>query len=261
MAATKKQAKTKRQLKVPARRTAKKPPQPVQATQVQKSNALGKDIAYIGLALIILGFVIITALTVASNCVSSTSNAAVCNTYADLTDVFLSLIFPFAAFSYMYYKGMDTSNIVRSIGLTRDKLTPYMIVLGIALFVIIFLLEILTAVISQVTGTVINSNVGMVLGGAPLWLLFFVTFIGPLDEEIFFRGFAVPRIGIVLSALIFGLLHYGYGSTFGIEIIAAFIFGLLAGYVFKKTGSLYPSLTAHILVNLLAASALAFIHL
>jgi membrane protease YdiL (CAAX protease family) len=34
-------------------------------------------------------------------------------------------------------------------------------------------------------------------------------------------------------------------------VVAALIFGLVAGYVFRKTESLYPSLVAHVLVNTL----------
>ena len=76
--------------------------------------------------------------------------------------------------------------------------------------------------------------------------------IEPINEEIMFRGFLVPRIGIVASAIIFGLAHYSYMSTFGVEMLGALIFGLLAGYVFKRTKSIYPGIVAHIIVNTIA---------
>ena len=111
----------------------------------------------------------------------------------------------------------------------------------------------------------------------------------------------VPRLGIVLSSIIFGVGHLSYFSTsltpniwlqaialavatvglfycyklrswsyaasivivvllfmtgnLGIDVIAAVIFGLLAGYIFKKTNSLYPSIIAHALVNTLTIIA------
>ena len=46
-----------------------------------------------------------------------------------------------------------------------------------------------------------------------------------------------------------------YDSTFGVEIIAGFIFAILAGEVFRRTRSLYPSIVGHILVNALAVLA------
>jgi len=80
----------------------------------------------------------------------------------------------------------------------------------------------------------IETNACNVVTGMPLWFILFVVLIGPINEELFFRGFLVKRIGIILSALLFAILHAGYGSTFGIDIIAAFIFGLIAGYISRR---------------------------
>ena len=118
------------------------------------------------------------------------------------------------------------------------------------------LLSFTISILGSVVNTQINTNVNIVLSGAPIWFYIFVAIIEPINEEILFRGFMVPRLGIVISALIFGVLHSGYNSTFGIEIIAAFVFGIISGYVFKKTDSLYPSIIAHILVNTLAVIVL-----
>ena len=166
-----------------------------------------------------------------------------------------SLLLPSAAISYMYYRG-NAGNLLETIGLSRKQLSWYHIGLGILIFLMLLLLEAGVTVIVQVTNIQISSNVGAIFGSAPLWLLIFSFTLGPLNEEIFFRAFLVPRIGIILSALIFALLHASYDSTFGIEIIAALIFGLLSGWIYKKTGSLYPSLLAHVLVNALTIAAL-----
>ena len=101
------------------------------------------------------------------------------------------------------------------------------------------------------TGVQISTNVDVLLASAPLWFYAFSCIVAPLCEEVLFRGLMVPRLGIVVSALVFAALHASYDSTFAIEVIAALIFALIAGYVFRKTKSLYPSLVAHILVNTL----------
>ncbi len=124
--------------------------------------------------------------------------------------------------------------------------------LGLAIFMAIFIFEMAVGLIGQATNTQINTNVSAVLAGAPLWFYIYSAIIEPINEEVFFRGFLVPRMGILASSLIFGFAHYTYYSTFGIEVIAAFAFGTMAGYVFKKTKSIYPGIIAHILVNSLA---------
>lgn len=170
----------------------------------------------------------------------------------------LSLFFPLLAFSYLLYRGYDLKKIIDLFGLARGKLTLRNIMIGMLVFVILFLMEILLGLYSTITGTQINTNVSTLLGGAPLWFLVFAAVVAPINEEIFFRGFLVPRVGIVLAALLFAIPHLSYNSThfvfwfLQVEAIAAFIFGLLAGYVFKGTESLYPTIVAHILFNSLS---------
>lgn len=154
------------------------------------------------------------------------------------------------------YKKMSSRQIIESLGLGRKSLSFPMIGLGIFIFFIMLAFSLLFGALGAVTNTQVNTNVDLVLGGAPLWFYIFAAVIEPINEEILFRGFLVGRIGIILSALIFSSLHLGYNSTFEIEAIAALVFGLIAGYVFKNTKSLYPSIIAHILVNSLAAFAI-----
>lgn len=156
----------------------------------------------------------------------------------------------------MLNKGIKPNEILSKLGLSKSSISSKIIGIGLVIFFALFTLELLVNVLSNVIGTTIDTNVGMLLGSAPIWFYIFSAVIAPINEEIFFRGFLVPRIGIVFSAIIFGALHASYNSTFGIEIIAAIIFGLVAGYVFKKTNSLYPSMIAHILINTLAVLAL-----
>ena len=61
---------------------------------------------------------------------------------------------------------------------------------------------------SAVTGVQVNTNTASLFSGAPVWFFIFAAVIEPINEEIVFRGFLVPRLGIVPSALIFGLAHY-----------------------------------------------------
>ena len=85
-------------------------------------------------------------------------------------------------------------------------------------------------------------------------LTFFVAVLGPIIEEIFFRGFTYKafrtRFGVgramVLTALIFAALHMSVAA-----MLPIFLLGLFLTYLYEKTGSLVPSMTVHVLHNLI----------
>ncbi len=171
-------------------------------------------------------------------------------------DAATSLSFSSSVFVYMLlFKRKNLRMEIGSLGIGRSRFTVQNVGIGLLLFFIFLLVELGVSLFSIATGTQINTNVGLVLAGAPLWFYVFSAVIAPVNEEIFFRGFLVPRAGILISAVIFGLGHATYDSTFAIEVIAALAFGLLSGYVFRKTKSIYPSLLAHVLINSLAVLA------
>lgn len=167
-----------------------------------------------------------------------------------------SFSFSAAAIAYLRFFDRSRKGIAQRLGLGLAKLRPMNIGLGLLLFGIVIALEILISVIGGITNVSIQTNVNALLAGAPIWFLVFTVLVAPINEEILFRGLMVPRIGIVASAVLFALPHITYDSTFAVEVIAALVFGILAGYIYKKTGSLYASITAHMLVNALPVLAL-----
>ncbi|MDE1865302.1 MAG: CPBP family intramembrane metalloprotease [Candidatus Micrarchaeota archaeon] len=173
--------------------------------------------------------------------------------------VCFSLLLSFIVVSYLLHKGKSLKKIVKELGLSRSALTTKTIGYGILLFAIYIVILFAVAAYSVTTGNQVNSNVQQALGGYPLWAIVFVSVIAPLNEEIAFRGFLVPRIGFLASGILFGILHFGYGSWS--EIIVALWFGITGGYVFKRTKSLYPTLITHMAVNVLTAiTILSVIH-
>jgi membrane protease YdiL (CAAX protease family) len=162
----------------------------------------------------------------------------------------LSMSFSLSVLYYfLLYKRLKPVRIPSMLGLGKGSIRISNVLLGFLILAILLTLEVIVAVASYATGVHISSNVAAIFGSAPAWFLVFSAIIAPINEEVFFRGFLVPRVGILASAAIFGLAHFTYNSTFGIEVIAAFVFGLISGYVYKKTNSLYPSIIAHILLN------------
>jgi membrane protease YdiL (CAAX protease family) len=78
------------------------------------------------------------------------------------------------------------------------------------------------------------------------WL---VAIMSALGEELFFRGFLQPLVGLFASSLLFGLLHQVRGQSRWVWVGWASIGGLLFGGLFALTGSLWGSVVAHALVN------------
>lgn len=96
-------------------------------------------------------------------------------------------------------------------------------------------------------------------------LLFFLTilvaFLGPIAEEVFFRGFAYPvfrrkmgvRNAIILVSSVFALLHMNL-----VGFLPIMVLGVLLAYLYEKTGSLIPSIVVHMIHNLIIVY---FVHL
>ena len=92
------------------------------------------------------------------------------------------------------------------------------------------------------------------------YLIFFTLFvagIGPVIEEIFFRGYAYKAfrqkygvmVAMVITSLIFSAFHLNLAA-----FVPIFLLGMFLCYLYEATGSLVPSMTAHMLHNLLMVS-------
>jgi membrane protease YdiL (CAAX protease family) len=69
------------------------------------------------------------------------------------------------------------------------------------------------------------------------------------SEEVLFRGFLLPRIGVVGQALLFSLAHLSYLDP--VEIAVTFALGLAFGVMRRRTGSLWGPLAAHFAFDLI----------
>lgn len=94
---------------------------------------------------------------------------------------------------------------------------------------------------------------------AQVLLIIYAVFLGPLMEEVVFRGIILPAVtnkiniyfGVILSTLIWSLLHFQINV-----IIFTMIFGFMLSYLYIKTKSLWTCYLAHLLKNLLAVIAI-----
>jgi membrane protease YdiL (CAAX protease family) len=85
------------------------------------------------------------------------------------------------------------------------------------------------------------------IAALPLWLRVSVALSAGVVEEVFFRGFLQPRVGIGLSTLLFVLAHLSYDQPFmlvGITVLSLFF----AGLVWWRQ-NLWPAIAAHALFD------------
>ncbi|HYP26317.1 MAG TPA: type II CAAX endopeptidase family protein [Blastocatellia bacterium] len=105
--------------------------------------------------------------------------------------------------------------------------------------------------------------------GAREWLavLFGVAF-SPVSEEILYRGFILTELGErmgfwkanLLTSVLFVSIHWphwlwatGFKPWMAVTSVTMFILSLFLGYLVKLSGSIWPSVAAHILNNFIAS--------
>jgi uncharacterized protein len=94
-------------------------------------------------------------------------------------------------------------------------------------------------------------------------LLVFTALTAGITEEVIFRGYLQPRLqiifrspflGILISSVLFGLLHYGYGTAF--NVIAPFFIGFVFAFYYWQFRNIKVLIICHSLWDLLALYSL-----
>jgi membrane protease YdiL (CAAX protease family) len=114
----------------------------------------------------------------------------------------------------------------------------------------IFALVFMLSIIAIQFGFNDQANVAQKIIELPLYILVLAVIFAPLTEELLFRALLVPRIGIVPSALVFGVMHFAYGSV--VEIIGVVIVGVILALVYRYSKSITPCILIHLLYNLMS---------
>ena len=75
--------------------------------------------------------------------------------------------------------------------------------------------------------------------------------LSSLGEELLFRSFLVPWIGVIPQSVVFGLLHQIPGPSRWVWAIFATITGAALGELYATLGSLSGAIAAHAIINAL----------
>ncbi len=93
-----------------------------------------------------------------------------------------------------------------------------------------------------------------------------VVLAAPLAEEVFFRGFVFPGLirllgvggALAASGLLFAMFHVTGPDSAGL-IIPFTLIGMLFAWLYYKTGTIWTSIAAHLVFNLVSFILLAFV--
>jgi uncharacterized protein len=64
---------------------------------------------------------------------------------------------------------------------------------------------------------------------------------------VFFRGLLQPRVGLVASSALFGIVHGAYATW--LQLVVPALAGLLLGYLYLRTRDLWAPIAAHFMFN------------
>ena len=89
----------------------------------------------------------------------------------------------------------------------------------------------------------------MLIDGSSRASLVAVSVFSGVGEEVFFRGAVQPEFGLVVAAVLFGVLHVGPDRRYLLWTVWAVLVGGLFGLLYNVTGGLLAPVLAHTLHN------------
>lgn len=129
---------------------------------------------------------------------------------------------------------------------TKKRDLLYGLLLGILIVIVAGLVSRILPQPSSANNTSLLVQYNILIAGV------FVILIAPVLEEILFRGILVDKVGVVLSSILFSVIHIGSGDLYSIiyPAIITFIIGSVLGTAYKKTKSLLLVILAHSIYNI-----------
>ena len=94
-----------------------------------------------------------------------------------------------------------------------------------------------------------------------VWGILSITLVAPVLEECLFRGAIEghllkkmkPWAAILISALLFGIVHMNPA-----QVVYASLIGIVLGWLYWRSGSVLPSIVAHVLNNTIAVIGMRY---
>jgi len=164
----------------------------------------------------------------------------------------LYLHMSFISFS-LYFLWPQRKALIKGCG-TIPKRLGY----GVAIFLLMLLASFVVNIILHFAGVSDQDQIVTVVSALPIYLLIMAFTLGPISEELLFRAFLVPRVGVLASTLLFTFTHVAYGSV--AELAGAFALGIVLALAYSRLRDPLPCIVAHVLFNLLSVMLIIWVY-
>jgi membrane protease YdiL (CAAX protease family) len=98
-------------------------------------------------------------------------------------------------------------------------------------------------------GRTLRDNFARVLGPLRLRDAWALAFLSALGEEMFFRGLLQPRLGLPITSVLFGLVHFVPRREMLPWTLFSIAAGFLLGGLYAFAGTLVAPIACHLVVN------------
>jgi membrane protease YdiL (CAAX protease family) len=85
------------------------------------------------------------------------------------------------------------------------------------------------------------------IAGLPVAVRILISLSAGVVEEVFFRGFLQPRVGIALSTALFAIAHFSYGQPF--MLVGITLLSLVYAAIVRWRQNVWPAIAAHALFD------------
>lgn len=131
-----------------------------------------------------------------------------------------------------------------------DQWSAQLLGLGLALLVTVLTIRSTRWLVARTrwARTLRDTLRSALIGGSRARLLLLAS-LSAVAEELFFRAALMPWLGVLISSLVFGLLHVSSRETYLGWMLWASVMGLVFAGLFLGSGSLLAPVLAHATIN------------
>ncbi len=214
-------------------------------TNIDPDSAI--DWSGLSIVLALLGFLIPTAFVDAAPAVAS-ENSATMLTTGLLQNLLAYILIAYVAVGYRNHRTGEEATIRLGIQVPTSTQVVAGLAGVVAAFAAAFIGGVLTTNLQPDAVPGLEESMQAMLAGVtnPFVAIVLAVSTG-VGEEVFFRGAIQPRMGIVLTAVLFTFLHAQYGFTW--ILLGLFLVGLIFGWLAKRYGTM-AAVVAHVVYNL-----------
>lgn len=160
----------------------------------------------------------------------------------------------FLAAYFLFKKDLKTT--LKTIGFPGELGKTIMYSLA-GIFIMLVATILLGIIMTYGLGISDSEKIAEMVASFPVYILLVAIILAPLSEELFFRAFLTGKTGIVVSSVLFAIVHSAYGSI--IEIIGTFILGLILAAIYKRSKSITPCIIMHFVYNLISVAVMILV--